>query len=70
LTSVPIAAFLAGALLTLLLPVALLTALSMWYWVFSARVPNTERERASSPDPAATTPGPNVSQALPPDPGV
>ncbi len=38
---VPIAAFLAGALLTLLLPVALLIALVVWYWLFSVRVPET-----------------------------
>jgi hypothetical protein len=39
---VPIAAaFLAGSLLTLLLPVALLIALGVWYWMFSARVSDT-----------------------------
>lgn len=38
---VPIAAFLAGALLSLLLPVALLIALSVWYMAFLRRVPET-----------------------------
>ena len=41
MTSLPIAAFLAGALLTLLLPVGLLIALVVWYWAFSVRVPET-----------------------------
>jgi hypothetical protein len=39
-----IADFLAGALLTLLLPVALLIALVAWYWVFSTRVPETAEQ--------------------------
>jgi hypothetical protein len=68
--SLPIAAFLAGALLTLLMPVTLLIALSTWYWVFSKRVPVTDEHPDSGPDPSAQTPGPTVTQALPPDPGV
>ena len=43
--SLPIAAFLVGALLTLLLPVGLLIAVSIWYWIFSARVPETAAAR-------------------------
>ena len=35
----PIAAFLAGALLSLLLPALLLIALVLWYWAVVARVP-------------------------------
>jgi hypothetical protein len=70
LTIVPIAAFLAGALLSLLLPVALLIALSVWYWFFSARVPATSRERLSRTEPPAANPGPSIPQSLPPDPGV
>jgi hypothetical protein len=35
----PIAAFLAGALLSLLLPALLLIALVLWYWIVVARVP-------------------------------
>jgi hypothetical protein len=66
---VPIAAFLAGALLTILLPLALLIALSVWYWGFSLRVPETAEKRRSSTDPAAATPGPNTPQDLPRDPG-
>ena len=38
---VPIAVFLAGALLSLLLPTLLLIALVVWYWKFSTRVPAT-----------------------------
>ncbi len=50
---VPYAAFLAGALLTLLLPVALLIALTVWYWIFSVRVPETPRESGAGTAPAA-----------------
>ena len=63
----PFADFLAGALLTLLLPVALLIALVVWYWWFSARVPETADGRKGSTA-AATNPGPSVSENLPPDP--
>lgn len=49
----PIAAFLAGALLTLLLPVALLIGLVVWYWIFVARVPGPpEPNDAASREPA------------------
>ena len=65
----PIADFLAGALLTLLLPVALLIALVAWYWWFSARVPETADGRKASTA-AATNPGPSVSENLPPEPGA
>ena len=67
---VPFATFLAGSLLTLLLPVALLIALVVWYWQFSSRVPETADGSAASPDPAAATPAPTVSEDLPPEPGV
>jgi hypothetical protein len=70
LTSVPIAAFLAGALLTLLLPVALLIALSTWYWVFSARVPETSRRRTVGSEPSAANAGPTIPENLPPDPAA
>jgi hypothetical protein len=67
----PIAdAFLAGALLTLLLPVALLIALTVWYWLFSVRVPETADGRERGADPAAANPGPSVAAPLPPEPGV
>lgn len=65
---VPIAAFLAGALLTILLPVALLISLVVWYWVFSVRVPETAEGRERRADPAAATPAPAISEALPPEP--
>jgi hypothetical protein len=70
LPSLPIAAFLAGALLTILLPVALLTALGIWYWIFAARAPATTEASKSSTDPAAVTAGPRVTPNLPHDPGV
>ncbi len=69
--SVPIAAFLAGALMTLLMPVALLIALAAWYWWFSVRVPETGAgaERPGAPAHEAT-PGPTVIEKLPPEPRV
>ena len=45
---IPIATFLAGALLTLLLPVGILITLVVWYWIFSARVP--ENDQGSTAD--------------------
>jgi hypothetical protein len=47
--ALPIAAFLAGALLSLLLPVLLLIALVVWYWAFVARVPGPSEPGDSSP---------------------
>lgn len=64
----PIADFLAGALLTLLLPVALLIALVAWYWIVMARVPDAADGPDTSATPAAATPGPTVSETLPPEP--
>lgn len=50
----PVAAFLAGALLSLLVPVGLLIALSLWYMLFVRRVPETtEADMHGLPDPAA-----------------
>jgi hypothetical protein len=61
---VPIAAFLAGSLLSLLLPTLLLIALVVWYVRFIGRVPGpadvSEPARpASGPNP---DPGPNTGQ--------
>jgi hypothetical protein len=67
LTVLPIADFLAGALLTLLLPVALLIALVVWYWMVTARVPDTADGRETSMASAAA-PGPSVPEQLPPEP--
>jgi hypothetical protein len=50
---VPIATFLAGSLLTLLLPVALLIALVVWYWWVSVRVPNTADRSETGTAPVA-----------------
>ena len=72
----PFATFLAGSLLTLLLPVALLIALVVWYWRFSARVPETVNTpgpgtaAAPAPAPTAASPGPSVTESLPPEPGA
>lgn len=40
LTLIPIASFLAGALLSLLLPTLLLIALTVWYMLFLRRAPD------------------------------
>jgi hypothetical protein len=66
----PFADFLAGALLTLLLPVALLIALVAWYWWFSARVPETADVSRRHSEPAAAAPGPAIAENLPPEPGA
>src|SRR5579884_1379490 len=51
--SLPIATFLAGALLSLLIPTIMLTALSVWYMLFLRRVPDTvEEDKPGLPDPA------------------
>jgi hypothetical protein len=67
---VPFATFLAGALLTILLPLALLIALVVWYYMFSVRVPETERGPETRTDPAAANPGPDIPETLPPEPGA
>jgi hypothetical protein len=57
----PLAAFLAGALLSLLLPTILLIALVVWYWAFIRRVPESsdvpDAPTAASADPATPSPG-------------
>jgi hypothetical protein len=58
---VPIAAFITGALLTLLLPVALLISLTVWYWLYSAREPAAD-------DPAPGSASRPVDPSLPPEP--
>ena len=54
---VPIAAFLAGALLSLLLPALMLTALVVWYTVFIRRAPGP----ADGSEPATPAPDPGES---------
>jgi hypothetical protein len=67
---IPFADFLAGALLTLLLPVALLIALVVWYYMISRRVPETADRSGPSHEPAAANPGPGIPESLPPEPGA
>jgi hypothetical protein len=64
MTFVPFADFLAGALLSLLLPVTLLIALVVWYVMFIRRVPETGEESAT-PDgsPGAPLEQPGSSSA-------
>lgn len=69
---VPIAVFLAGALLSLLLPVALLIALVVWYWVFSVRVPETANVTPTDGPAAGVGAVPTAAagaEAAVPDPG-
>ena len=60
-----IADFLTGSLLTLLLPVALLIALVVWYIAFIRRVPET----AEGEETTAANPGPGGSSELSHTPG-
>jgi hypothetical protein len=50
----PIATFLAGSLLSLLLPVLMLIALVVWYWWFIRRVPETEATPGPPEAPTST----------------
>jgi hypothetical protein len=52
----PIASFLAGSLLSLLLPALLLIALTVWYLMFLRRVPETSEPELPGP-PANPPPG-------------
>jgi hypothetical protein len=59
-----IADFLTGSLLTLLLPVALLIALVVWYLAFIRRVPETGEGKETAAAPAASNPGPGGSPEM------
>lgn len=58
MTTIPIASFLAGSLLSILLPLAVLMALLVWYFLFLRRAPDSalgpSRTDASGPPTAAT----------------
>jgi hypothetical protein len=58
MASIPVASFLAGSLLTLLLPIGMFLALAGWYVWFVKRVPETadvhEPVEAATPDGAAS----------------
>ncbi len=55
MASIPVASFLAGSLLTLLIPLGLFLALAWWYVWFVRRVPETSDKR--EPVEAATADG-------------
>ena len=58
---IPFATFLAGAILSLVLPLALLVAVTMWYHLAVRRVPGPPREtpRGRAPErPAVANPTP------------
>lgn len=67
-TLMPIASFLAGSLLSLLIPTLLLTALVVWYVKFARRVPDT-KEADVPPAPAAREPAPATGNPGPGQPG-
>lgn len=52
----PFADFLAGALLSLLLPVALLIALTVWYMIFVRRAEETHGTEVGAPGTTRATP--------------
>ena len=66
--AIPVATFLAGSLLSLLLPVCLLIALTVWYVWFVRRVPETTdgRDPGSPPRPADPAPGASPEAGGPP----
>ncbi len=59
---IPTATFLAGALLSLLLPVGLLIALATWYVMFIRRVPETPEGQKTAPAEAAPGVSPNPGE--------
>ena len=59
--AIPVATFLAGSLLSLLLPVCLLIALTVWYVMFVRRVPET----SDGGEPSASAPANRGSTASP-----
>jgi hypothetical protein len=67
---IPFADFFLGSLLTLLLPVLLLIALVVWYYLFSRRVPETADAQGSGKEPAVANPGPPIPESLPPQRGA
>jgi hypothetical protein len=62
---VPIATFLAGSLLTLLLPIAVLISLVAWYWWYSVRQHDAADGSEPNPAPAAANPPPAAANPPP-----
>jgi hypothetical protein len=58
MTTIPLASFLAGSLLTLVVPLGIFLAVTLWYVRFIKRVPETPHMRepveAATPDDAIT----------------
>jgi hypothetical protein len=69
LTIVPIAAFLAGSLLSLLLPTLLLIALVVWYYRFLRRAPDPADGSDPGSPGAAPAPPPSAPPAANAPPG-
>ena len=68
MTLMPIASFLAGSLLSLLLPVLLLVALVVWYLMFIRRVPDPAGGSEANAGPATPDPGPSPPPGASPPP--
>jgi hypothetical protein len=62
-TLIPIAAFLAGSLLSILLPLCLLIALVVWYTKFVRRMPDPEAPSGTEAPPTRGTESDKPHQA-------
>jgi hypothetical protein len=62
-TPIPIASFLAGSLLSILLPLLVLIALAVWYWLFFRRAPDVEPGRSGAE--AGKTEQPHAAPQVP-----
>jgi hypothetical protein len=58
--------FLAGSIISLLMPVGLLIALTIWYWIVAKRVPDNPDMGDRRHDPGVEPPGPRAPDAAPP----
>ena len=77
MTMIPIASFLAGSILTLVLPIGLLIALGVWYQLTVRSMPEAGRGRRPragtqvaplAPDPVHAEPAPAVFETKPTPP--
>jgi hypothetical protein len=62
--------YLAGSLLTLLLPIALLIVIAIWYVIAAKKVPEASRTVAGATPPAATAATPPPATAATPPPAT
>jgi hypothetical protein len=62
--------FLAGSIISLVLPVSLLIAIAIWYWVAVRRVPDTTAKPLPPVTQASDQPGVDGPDPAPPAPGA